>query len=77
MCRSTIANKVTDCQDPILNPPYPGRKGPSILWDKKCTKSITLDFENGKDLTDLRENTHTVIKDKFCLITINNFSGFD
>lgn len=77
LCRSDIGIKVTDCESPIMNPQYPGRAGPASLWDTKCTKTITLGYDNGNDLVKIREANHNVIGSKFCLITINNLSGAD
>ena len=75
LCRSHIGIKVNDCESPVMNPPYPGRNGPKSLWDTKCTKTITLGYDKGKDLIVEREETHTVGKRLFCLVTVNNLSG--
>jgi len=58
-----------------MNPRYPGRKGPTSLWDTSCTKTIVLGYDKGKDLVTQRTNSHNVKGSKFCLITVNNLSG--
>ena len=75
LCRSKIGIKVTDCESPVMNPRYPGRKGPTSLWDTSCTKTIVLGYDKGKDLVTQRTNSHNVKGSKFCLITVNNLSG--
>ena len=58
----------------IINPVYPGRKPQTKLWDDECTKTINLEYDNGDSLIPIREHTHSVGYEQFCLITINNFS---
>ena len=67
-----------DCSSDVINPTYPGREdvaGPVDKLKTECTKTITLEYDNNQNLVELRESTHTVSKDRFCLITINNLSG--
>ena len=33
LCRSPIGIKSTDCESPIMNPKYPGRRVGGSLWD--------------------------------------------
>ena len=75
LCRADLGRNVGDCQNPVINPPYTGRNSAKSLWDKKCTQTITLQYDKGKNLVVKRESTHSVEKRLFCLITINNLSG--
>ena len=91
LCKVQIASEdVTKCYNKELNPVYEGRPEPAWvaaeaavangesaeedtgIWDNKCTTEIQLKWD---DLQAYREVTHKVKRGKFCLITINNFSG--
>ena len=91
LCKvNIVSGDVTKCYDPKLNPVYEGRPEPAWVaqqaavdageepeedsgpWDLSCTKEIKLMYD---DLQPYRELTHKVKRGKFCLVTINNFSG--
>ena len=77
-CKTKITEAWQDCLDVKVNPTYRGRKtikdrygNPPNFWSKACNETIDLKWTDVKKVV----KTHSVDKDRQCLVTVNNLSG--